>query len=672
MRSKAWIILGVSGAVPGTIMREILRNIGAPYTAWATVKANLQKYSRLRTTKFSCCRKHMLLRSILQQSQDSESNLEPCEECIRRRETPELDSFEYISLKTRLKQWLKSEHTCKMLYQNMHANAFHARRGGDVFEDFYDGALFKDIVEKRGGVEAAKWDIFLSVSCDGFQTFHNNSYDCWPVVAMVENLPPDVRFLLKNSVPLGIIKGPSEVIRLDTFFIPLVREVVEMNEEGGTSFEFWDGRVRNIQVHIVFMKGDAPAVAKMSGTTGLNGLCPCRFCKISGTRDNHANHYYYPSMEKVRDSGSGLRRILRHLHPGALPMRRAQGVKEVWAKHEMAQSRKARASIATATGVKARTHVYDIPSIVPLASFPIDLMHMVMKIVKDFMNLWKGVHECSKQTERGEVVYEDFVLGDDGWNMIDEEISSIGLGSSQDVFGPRPRGTCDYRKWKASECKAFILWCAPVLLSGHLPARYLKGVCMLSKLMGLCHHTILTEDDVQQIESLSLSFYNHVENEYYRFEPSRIRLCKRQLHYILHLGDNIRMCGPLVNPSQFWMEHYVGFIKHGLHATTKAAEALTENMKLVESAKLMFNEHVFVQEPEFHSDNEDNEDNSPEGNEVTSQGLFPGFMIRSPTREYKLSSPQFRRMQLRELLEEYILRVRQSMSQEEAEACVQS
>ena len=65
-------------------------------------------------------------------------------------------------------------------------------------------------------------------------------------------------------------------------------------------------------------------------------------------------------------------------------------MKEVWAKHEMAQSRKARARIATATGVKAGTHVYDIPSIVPSASFPIDIMHMVMNMVKDFMNLWNG------------------------------------------------------------------------------------------------------------------------------------------------------------------------------------------------------------------------------------------------------------------------------------------
>lgn len=69
----------------------------------------------------------------------------------------------------------------------------------------------------------------------------------------------------------------------------------------------------------------------------------------------------------------------------------------------------------------------------------------------------------------------------------------------------------------------------------------------------------------------------------------------------------------------------MGFIKHELHTTTKAAEALTENAKLAESAKLMFNEHVFVQEPEFDSEDEDNEEDAPEGNGVASQESFRLF-----------------------------------------------
>ena len=92
---------------------------------------------------------------------------------------------------------------------------------------------------------------------------------------MIENVPPDFRFLFKNSVILGVIKGPSELMRMDTFFIPLVREVGGMNGEGGASFGFGDGGVRKIQVHTMFMNGDALPVDKMSCMTGMSGLYPC-------------------------------------------------------------------------------------------------------------------------------------------------------------------------------------------------------------------------------------------------------------------------------------------------------------------------------------------------------------------------------------------------------------
>lgn len=76
-----------------------------------------------------------------------------------------------------MKQSLMSEETCEMLYQIMHANAPDASKGDDVFEDFHDVALFRYIVEKRGGMKAAKWVIFVSVPCDQFQTLNNISYD---------------------------------------------------------------------------------------------------------------------------------------------------------------------------------------------------------------------------------------------------------------------------------------------------------------------------------------------------------------------------------------------------------------------------------------------------------------------------------------------------------------
>ena len=486
-----------------------------------------------------------------------------------------------------------------MLYKYLHTHAFNSEREDGCYNDYYDGSLFKDIVKRRGRVDAVRWDVFISVSCDGFQTFQNARYDCWPVVAMLENLPPDVRFLLRNTVPLGVIKGPSEVIRLDSFLTPLVEEVNSLNANGGTKFEFWDGAVRRVQVHILFMKGDAPAIAKLSGTTGVNGVFPCRFCAISGTKAEGCTHNYYPSAFRVQDGKSGRSRMERHFYPNALPLRRTQDVQEVWRKHETLRSQNARTLLAKSTGIKPRTAVFDLPSIDPYTSFPIDLMHMVMNLVKDFMGFWKGEHMCAFRKEGGSLVYEDFVVDAKGWEMIDKEMEAIGFGTSQDVFGVRPRGTGEYKNWKAAECKAFILWYAPIVLQGHLPARYMKGVETFSRLMELCHRRSLTEEDVLKIRSLSLSFYNHFEKEYYRFEKARVRVCKTHLHYILHLAENVRLCGPLVNPSQFWMERFLGFIKHGLHATVRAAESLTENAKLGESCKLMFGEHVFVSEVEY-------------------------------------------------------------------------
>ena len=101
-KARKWILLGVTCALPGTVMKQILQNISTPYSAWATVKENLRKYSRLRTIKFPCCRKHVILRYI-PASPDGKPELEQCPECHRRRESPVIDFFEYIAFKPRLR-----------------------------------------------------------------------------------------------------------------------------------------------------------------------------------------------------------------------------------------------------------------------------------------------------------------------------------------------------------------------------------------------------------------------------------------------------------------------------------------------------------------------------------------------------------------------------------------
>ena len=99
----------------------------------------------------------------------------------------------------------------------------------DRVMDFFDADVFQRICEKNGGAEAIQDNIFLAVSADGLQAFRKKSYDIWPIVAIICNLPPHLRFALKNMLPLAFIPGPAEPTNLQSFFEPLIREIEDMN-----------------------------------------------------------------------------------------------------------------------------------------------------------------------------------------------------------------------------------------------------------------------------------------------------------------------------------------------------------------------------------------------------------------------------------------------------------
>ena len=305
----------------------------------------------------------MLFRFQPPDSGDENTERPPCTTCVGLKTDEDITIHSSICLTARMRKWFLSRDSCDLLYSYRHKNI--ERDSGDrseasetktYYHDFFDGTRYQEIVTERGGEEAAKWDIFISITSDGFQCFNNSAYDVWPILAMVENLHPEVRFLMRNAVPLAYVKGPKEATQLDTFMIPIVEEIRGINADGGTSFEFWDGAVRSVQVHVLYMKGDSPATAKNAGTTGTNGKCPCRFCSIICWRAQECNHEYYPSVIKILEpSGGGGRRwrLKRLFNPESLPMRRRSDVERIWNELDKPSiSAAKRRRISTETGIK--------------------------------------------------------------------------------------------------------------------------------------------------------------------------------------------------------------------------------------------------------------------------------------------------------------------------------
>ena len=466
---------------------------------------------------------------------------------------------------------------------------------------------------------------------------------------------------MKNIIQFGFVKGPHENIKLDTYFRPLVDEINDLNANGGTMFEFYDGEKRRVMVHIVWIGGDSPAVAKVGGLKGVNGVSPCRICDILGHWLAEALHCYSPSRVKLLREGDSGVRIKRYYDPANLSLRVVEQSESTFRiLQDMSLTKRRRDRIAKATGITGRTVLYDLPSIVPFESFPLDIMHLIYNIGKDFLVLWKGLHAHFKPGDPD----NDFIISREGWKVIDAELCELGKGTSQSWFGRRPRDTSKFENWKAEEFKTFFLIYAPVVLEGHIFPKYLEGVKMLSSLFDLCFRPQLTKEDLERISSGALLFFNHFENDYFKFIESRARLCKSTIHALLHLAETVRRCGPLVLCNQFDMERINGYAKNRLNATVKAAESLTEGAKLSESNKLLQGEHFAVSdEVDPRSDEEVQDDNDVE-NDTNCTSSFKSGKFEN------LSSTFSRHFRVRELMVKYAMRAK-NISQDAARASMQ-
>lgn len=593
---KEWVRTFIEFGVTDRLLARLLKLKNAPFVS-ITLKRNFLKYSGLRCVKYMSCNGHMLIEKEFSRTDTPGNEVsEVCTVCSDRNTKPKPSTFEYFELLPRIKSWVRNEKSCRTLFSYRHEHIKErvespsAYGPGVYYADMIDGELFRRIANKCGGLEGTAYDITLAVSCDGFQTFRNDSYDCWPIVALNHNLPPSMRFLIHNLIPLGFIKGPKEPVLLDTFLIPLLEEVTSINENGGSEILFFDGVRRTVRVHIVVFTGDSPAVAKLAGTTGSNWKSSCRLCNHQGCYCSSAKHYYFPSKVRIEGDES-VRAVWKRFYDiKQLDLRSPEAIEStlLLLERNREMSNAERVEIQKETGIKKRTVPLRFPSIVPFASFPLDTMHLCMNICKDFTQILRG----ENRTLSARIDESDgFVISQESLTLIDKEIAQIGRGTSLSSFGVAPRATSEYRKWKAAECRDFYRWYAVILFEGHISPSYLKGIRMLSAIFERCSWPTLSQQDVDDLNQLSRDFVHHYETKYFRYDSKRVSICKSTIHALLHLARVVELCGPLVNVNQFWVERYVGAVKHKLNATILPAESLTENAKFFESYKMYYGEH---------------------------------------------------------------------------------
>lgn len=473
-----------------------------------------------------------------------------------------LNSFTYAPIRSRLQQMLLNEECCRQLY------SYKSMSGSDMLHDFFDGKAFCRIQQQYGGYENIKNDIFLSISTDGFQPFCSSTEQVWPVLALILNLSPRHRYKVANIMPLSIVPGPTPT-NLQSFMAPIIHEILNEFGNDGIVFKFYDGIYRRVRIHLVSVLGDLPVVSKLSGTLGHNARKPCRFCTITGVYSASHKHYYYPSRIHAENGN-----ITNLYNITSLPTLTESRVREVYNDLQNSSGTELN-EIRKANGIKEKSLLLSIPTLVPFKSFPIDVMHLLYNIAKYMIQHFLEDRDEACSLSKSQIDFIDsFLL-----------LFKTGISSS---MAPSPPAISKYKTWKAGDFKNFVQRYSLLLFENMLPLLYLKGWETFVQPHELVCRKSLTRIEVDEIGDLSVKFVKFVEDNIFRYEVERISVCKYVFHLLLHLKENVLENGPLSLCSQYWVERYIGSLVSRLNAKRVPATSLSNAALFNESTKMVY------------------------------------------------------------------------------------
>ncbi|KAG8735138.1 hypothetical protein FRC10_010953 [Ceratobasidium sp. 414] len=156
-----------------------------------------------------------------------------------------------------------------------------------VIEDIFDGNNYCTLCQTllRLGSNYCFFDnsqeLALGISMDEFSLFKHwrrGLSTAWPIILINYNLPPGIRNHIENVICVGVIPGPKQCKDLNSFLIPLLKELLAL-EEGVEVGGFFPGEdiAHNFLLHafLILGFGDIPAVAKMLLIKAHNAKVPC-------------------------------------------------------------------------------------------------------------------------------------------------------------------------------------------------------------------------------------------------------------------------------------------------------------------------------------------------------------------------------------------------------------
>ena len=136
-----------------------------------------------------------------------------------------------------------------------------------VLEDFWGSKL--DIRLREIGLFQNDTDLGFYLSTDGIKVYKSRvEFHNWPILLVNLNLPPAKRYKRKYCLFVGSIPGPFGLKDLNSFLVPLIDELRELQEGIPGVWDAYKKEYFTLKAHICVVGSDIPARESLMQLTG--------------------------------------------------------------------------------------------------------------------------------------------------------------------------------------------------------------------------------------------------------------------------------------------------------------------------------------------------------------------------------------------------------------------
>ena len=229
-------------------------------------------------------------------------------------------------------------------------------------------------------------------------------------------------------------------------------------------------------------------------------------------------------------------------------------------------------------------HIAESPlSVLPIglvSQFPLDYMHLVcLGVVRRLISLWVDGPLQVRMPHNVRV-------------SISEHLESLQHYTPVD-FARKPRSLFERSRWKATECRLFLLYTGPLVLKDNLPSELYQNFMLLSSAIRILAHPCLCYEFADFAKTLLVQFVEHFAELYGSDQVVY------NIHNLVHLPDDCKVHGHLDSFSSFPFENFLGQMKRLIRKQNQVmsqvirrlAEMSKADKKRVSSAPLLSQEH---------------------------------------------------------------------------------